>query len=125
MPKKETKSRDGEQKSLVVSLMLDCWESHEEAPELAIYRITPGGDVDRKLGKVEKDKIQIRRDWLKLSGYIALGPDVEDPQSLKADSLQQFRLQQVWAEWAERKEVLVPRPLWEGWLSRRVCVLGR
>jgi len=122
MAEKKTKGRG--QKPLTVRLVLTDQEPGEEAPELAMYRISPGGDVDRKLARAEKDRIQISRDWLELGGFVALGPDVEDPQDLKPDSLQQFRLAQVWEEWAEREMILVPRPWWEGWFSRRVCISG-
>ncbi|MCP4546521.1 MAG: hypothetical protein GY835_08665 [bacterium] len=122
MSKKETEGSG--RKPLIVNLVLTNRQPDEPTPDVAVYRITPGGDIDRKLGQAEKDKIQIRREWLKLGGFIALGPDIEDPQDLKTDSLQQFRLAQVWDEWAERNAILIPRPLWEGWLSRRICISG-
>jgi hypothetical protein len=124
MPQDKSKPEDKGKKPLIVNLVLADQCPEEEAPDLAVYRITPGGDVDKKLARVEKDRIEIPREWLKLGGFIALGPDVEDPQDLKPDNLQQFRLAQVWEEWSRDNMILVPRPWWEGWFSRRVCVSG-
>ncbi len=124
MAKKETKTKGRRREPLNVRLVLTNRKPDEPVPELALYRITPGGDIDRKLARADKDKICISPEWLELGGFIALGPDVEDPQELKSDSLQQFRLAQVWNEWAVSDAILVPRPWWEGWLSHRVCISG-
>ena len=70
------------------------------------------------------ERLELDQRWLKLEGTVAFGPDVEDIDDVKVESLIQFRLAEKWDEWQRSKMIALPRPWWEGWFGRRVCVSG-
>jgi hypothetical protein len=111
-------------KSIVVDVVMHDRKPDEKLPEVAMYLISPAGAVLKKLAVVKKGKLELLDEWKDLGLVVGLGPDVDELQTFRIKSLQQYRLDEVWPQWEKQKVIVVTRERWTKWFMQYVCVSG-
>jgi hypothetical protein len=109
---------------LCKSSLLFGVQPNEQTPNLALYAIDARGKA-AKLVAGAKGQIDLGADTGRITGTIALGPDVPDPSTLDASVLQKFSAAQVLPVWTKNPEVELPAQVRRQWLIFRVCVAGK
>ena len=95
----------------------------ERPPATALYRYDPKDGRLEKLASVGDDRLDI--DPKQLAGAkIALGPDVENPETLDPATLLRYRGDHVIDDWSQHG-ILIPADRWGLFLNEVVCVSGR
>ncbi len=95
-------------------------EEDEKAPEFAAYKINSAGRPIKKIGSYIGKKLTIEA---AKSGAIALGPNVDDFETLPKESLASFRLEQNLEQW-QKRGVILPQELWRRFHFLFTCVSG-
>lgn len=98
----------------------------EDLPQCAIYLVDAGKRIEKKVAVIDGDKVEIDASLEKLQNKtIAIGPDVENLNSIEVQNLAQFRIEEVWTRIKNKTPIEIPRPIWIRWLFIRVCLSGR
>ena len=90
-------------RSVIVDIVMHARKPDEKLPDVAMYLISPAGAIVKKLAVAKEGKLTLQETWKEFGRVIALGPDVEELQMLRPDSLLQFRLEDIWPQWEKRK----------------------
>ncbi|NQV60472.1 MAG: hypothetical protein HQ502_12435 [Alphaproteobacteria bacterium] len=111
-------------RSFTVDLLLHKMRPGEEAPDVALYRLSPDGKAAEKLAVAKQGTLELHADWQDKAVNLALGPNVDKLAELRGVQFLQVRAAQAIPEWKKTKVIEVPRHLWPLWLWERVCVAG-
>jgi len=115
--------RDKDKGRFKARVQLAGLKEGETPPTLAVYEIDTTGRAVRKLAEARDGQVEVQPDWEKLPG-IAIGPDVDDAETLTSDSLVPYRLDTIASVWRERG-IVIGRDLWERFRFHFLCVSGQ
>jgi len=118
-PKKQP-SKKPTKKSAEFQVTFVGIKDDEQAPDFAAYQLNAAGRPTRKLGRYNGKVLSVDFGNAEI---VALGPNVEDIQTLPKESLTSYRVAQILDLWQEQG-IVFPRDIWDRFHFHFSCVTG-